>query len=141
MMGKSQRKTLFRSERGASLVEMALVSIFLLFLVAGIVDFGFAYNNFIVITNAAREGARYGSKFPYDGDGIRAAVKQEAGGNGLTVADGDISIVPDPATPAASGAPITVTVTYTYTTLLGGFVGAEQLPLRSRTEMIVFGVD
>ncbi len=43
---------------GAELIEMALVLPILLLLVAGIMDFGFLFLRFEVVTNAAREGAR-----------------------------------------------------------------------------------
>lgn len=46
------------SERGAALVEFALVLPLLLVVIAGIVDFGFVFQRYEVITNAAREGAR-----------------------------------------------------------------------------------
>jgi Flp pilus assembly protein TadG len=45
-------------EKGAELVEMAVVLPLLLFLIAGIVDFAFLLQSFEVVTNAAREGAR-----------------------------------------------------------------------------------
>lgn len=47
-----------RSERGAELIEFALVLPLLLFIVLGIVDFGFLFQRLEVVTNAAREGAR-----------------------------------------------------------------------------------
>ena len=54
-----------RNERGAALVEMALVLPIVILLFLGIIDFGralFLYNN---LTNAAREGARFGAaSFP-----------------------------------------------------------------------------
>ena len=49
-----------RSERGAELIEMAMVMPILLIVVGGIVDFGFVFRTWQVITNAAREGARVG---------------------------------------------------------------------------------
>ena len=49
------------SERGAALVEFALVAPLLLVVIAGIVDFGFLFQRYEVLTNAAREGARLGS--------------------------------------------------------------------------------
>ena len=48
-------------ERGAALVEFALVAPLLLVVIAGIVDFGFLFQRYEVLTNAAREGARLGS--------------------------------------------------------------------------------
>ena len=46
------------SERGAELIEFALVLPLLLLVVLGIVDFGFLFQRMEVVTNAAREGAR-----------------------------------------------------------------------------------
>jgi Flp pilus assembly protein TadG len=45
-------------DRGAAAVEFALVSIPLLVLVAGLIQFGFVFYSQITITQAAREGAR-----------------------------------------------------------------------------------
>ena len=47
-----------RQERGAQLVEFAIVVPVFLLLVMGIIDFGRAYFSWIIITNGAREGAR-----------------------------------------------------------------------------------
>jgi Flp pilus assembly protein TadG len=47
-----------RSEQGAELIEFAFVLPVLLIVVAGIIDFGFLFREYEVITNAAREGAR-----------------------------------------------------------------------------------
>ena len=49
-----------RSEYGAELIEMAMVTPILLLLVGGIVDFGFVFRSWQIVTNAAREGARVG---------------------------------------------------------------------------------
>jgi Flp pilus assembly protein TadG len=49
-----------RREDGAAAVEFALVLPILIVLVFGIIEFGFALYNKEVITNASREGARYG---------------------------------------------------------------------------------
>ena len=48
----------WRSEEGAELVEFALVLPMLLFVVLGIAEFGFIFQRYEVLTNAAREGAR-----------------------------------------------------------------------------------
>ena len=47
-----------RSERGANLVEFAIVLPLLVLILAGLADLGRAFYNYMVITNAAREGAR-----------------------------------------------------------------------------------
>src|SRR5688572_26746625 len=49
-----------RSERGAELIEMAMVMPILLLVLGGIVDFGFLFRSWEIVTNAAREGARVG---------------------------------------------------------------------------------
>jgi hypothetical protein len=49
-----------RDERGAELIEMAMVTPILLMILAGIFDFGFLFRSWEVTTNAAREGARAG---------------------------------------------------------------------------------
>ena len=46
------------SETGAELIEFALVFPLLLLVVLGIIDFGFLFQQYEVVTNAAREGAR-----------------------------------------------------------------------------------
>lgn len=50
-----------RTERGAVLVEMAIVAVFLVALVAGTFDYGQAWRSSLVVNEAARTGARVGS--------------------------------------------------------------------------------
>lgn len=54
-MGRSRGSA---KERGAAMVEMALVLPILVLLVFGIIEFGRAYNAQITLTHAAREGVR-----------------------------------------------------------------------------------
>jgi Flp pilus assembly protein TadG len=49
------RKT---SERGSELIEMAIVLPIFVLLVMGIIDFGFLFQRYELVVNAAREGAR-----------------------------------------------------------------------------------
>lgn len=49
------------SQKGQSLVEMALILPILLLLLMGIIDFGWIFANQIELQNAARDGARYAS--------------------------------------------------------------------------------
>jgi Flp pilus assembly protein TadG len=53
-------------ERGASLVEFALVLPLILMIVLGLVSAGVAYNLKITLTHAAREAARYAAILPTD---------------------------------------------------------------------------
>jgi Flp pilus assembly protein TadG len=47
-----------KSERGAELIEFALIFPLLLLVLLGIIDFGFLFQRYEVLTNATREGAR-----------------------------------------------------------------------------------
>ena len=60
-----------RSDRGASLVEFALLAPFLILLLLGIIEFGFVLAQMNEIRHGAREGARYAavSRPDYDGGG------------------------------------------------------------------------
>ena len=49
-----------RNQRGQAVIEMALTLPLLLLVVFGIFDFGFMFQRYEVVTNAAREGARLG---------------------------------------------------------------------------------
>ncbi len=138
---RARLRRIWQNERGQSLVEMALVLPLLLLLVAGIIDFGRAYNNYIIITNAAREGARAASHFPDEPEYVETVVRQEAADSGL---DADaISITMTPSGGALAGDMIEVTAEYEFSTILGSFVGPaySTLTLHSSTRMVVFGGD
>ena len=136
------------AQRGANLVEFAMVLFILALLLAAIADFGRAFNSYIVITNAAREGARLGARVEYHTDDIdhyiRGAVRQEAANSGIDLADPEdpevakITIEPDQQARSAKQ-PITVTVEYSMTTIFTGLVGLDTIPMRSRSVMVMFG--
>lgn len=48
------------TERGQAVIELALTLPLLLLVVFGIIDFGFMFQRYEAVTNAAREGARLG---------------------------------------------------------------------------------
>ena len=52
-----------KNEQGQSFVELSLVVIFLMIFVAGIIEFGFALNNYLNLVDASREAVRYSSNF------------------------------------------------------------------------------
>jgi Flp pilus assembly pilin Flp len=136
-----------REERGASMVEMAMATLLLLLLLAGVADMGRAFHDYIIITNAAREGARYGSMVPHLADRIRLAAKDEAAGSGIFLEDYNILIVPEPppgALPgdpsvAQPGEPIWVGVEYHYKTMMVGVLGFDEFTLHGATQMVVMG--
>lgn len=51
--------TMKSSQRGATIVEAAVTSLVLFMLLLAVIDFGRAFNMYQVMTDAAREGARY----------------------------------------------------------------------------------
>ncbi len=145
MIDHTMKKQNRHHEQGSNLVEMALVIFVLVFLLIGIADFGRAFNNYIIIINASREGARFASHFPQTEaeDDVKAAVVQEAANNGLDLSDttiAEILITPEIAD-RDSGSPITVTVNYTFTTFIAAMVGLDEIPLHAKTGMIIFGQD
>jgi hypothetical protein len=73
-----------RGERGAELIEMAIVTPVLLMIIAGIFDFGMMFRAWEVVTNAAREGARVGSLPGYTAQDIDARVEEYMAVGGIT---------------------------------------------------------
>lgn len=58
-----------RTQKGAALVEFAIVAILLFTLIFGMISFGFMLYDQVVITNASRVGARAGVVFGISGIG------------------------------------------------------------------------
>jgi Flp pilus assembly protein TadG len=61
---KRNRKRIARLERGQSLLEMAFSLVFLLILLAGMVDLGRLFIAYLSMRDAAQEGIAYGSVYP-----------------------------------------------------------------------------
>jgi len=82
-----------RRERGAALLEAAIVVPIILLISVGIFEFGRAYQTWQVLTNASREGARLAVlDGPTDAD-VRARVNDYLTGGGLTsLADANIVV-------------------------------------------------
>ncbi len=75
-----------RQERGAELIEMALVLPLLMLVIMGIIDFGFLFREMSVVTNAAREGARAGVLPDYSADAnVSNRVQQYLNASGISV--------------------------------------------------------
>ena len=71
-----KKKLLFpRSAKGQSLVELAISLVVLLTLLAGAVEFGILFFQYVQLRDAAQEGALYGSTNPDDVSGIEARAK------------------------------------------------------------------
>jgi Flp pilus assembly protein TadG len=84
MMTGRRRQGLWSSERGAELVEFALVFPTLLLVLAGLMDLGFLFQRYEVVTNAAREGARVASLPGYSDADVQSRVSSYMTAAGLT---------------------------------------------------------
>ena len=63
------------NDKGAEIIELALVTPIFALLIAAMFDFGFLFRNWEVATNAAREGARVGVLPSYACDDTTTDVK------------------------------------------------------------------
>jgi Flp pilus assembly protein TadG len=136
-----------RSERGSQLVEAAIIVPILVLLLLGIVDLGRVFYGQIVITNAVREGARYGSRYsqPSDYPAIKSTVTNEISNSGActTVLACPCS-VPDPVkTNDSAGKEMRVSATCgvsLITPLVGSLTGTNSLTIGNTAAMKVIGV-
>lgn len=64
-----------KSERGQSLVELAISIVILIYLLAGAVEFGLIFFQYVQLRDAAQEGALYGSMNPSDPTNIELRVR------------------------------------------------------------------
>ena len=133
-------------DEAAQLVEFALVLPMLLLVVLGIAEFGFIFQRYEVVTNAAREGARMAVLPGYTSADVIARVKVyvTAGRVPTTVTNPDV-VVTNVTIPVGAGLPpvnakrVTVTYTHSYTFLpgIGSLLGASYttVPLKAVAEM------
>ena len=111
-------------ERGAALVELAIVLPFLILLLMGIIELGLLFYNQQVLTNASREGARSGiARFDENSDDtfnksdidtVVVSYCQDRLITFGTVPPPTIVLSP-PLVGMNPGDPLTVTVSYDYT--------------------------
>jgi Flp pilus assembly protein TadG len=112
-----------KDTRGTEVVEFALVLPILLFVFAGLVDMGFLFNSYEVITNAAREGARLAAVPGHPNEDIETRVAEYVAGAGLDTAKVKTDVLRPVAIDVGGGTVngVTVTVTYDHTYfILGG---------------------
>jgi Flp pilus assembly protein TadG len=121
---KNIRTRKIKDQTGASAVELALVMPLLVMILFGIFQFGIAFNNWISLTHAAREGARLAAVGQYDETRIResspSVIIQEVSVDGL----GD-----------NIGSVVTVTVVGNVLNIIIPFAGSWPLTLSSTASM------
>ncbi len=147
-MKNNKLTSIKKSEKGQSLTEFALVLVFLLSLLAGVFDLGRAFFAYIIIRDAAQEGAVFG------------AIAQKDDINAFTsaVADRVVAAYVDPSDPsnvpidinalniqvdiigspcAAPGNGVRVTVDYSLPVsmpFLGALIGSQNVQLSTAVE-------
>ena len=109
----------FRADSGAELVEFALVFPLLLLVVLGIVDFGFLFQEYEVVTNAAREGARIAILPEYQNPAtvtanVTTRVNQYLDAAGLDRALATVSVSPPTLVSIGTSCVTTYAITVTY---------------------------
>lgn len=117
-------KPKLKNEKGASAVEFALVLPIFVMLVFGIFQFGIAFNNWIAITHAAREGARLAAVGQYTEQKVRDSAP--------SVAIQSISVSGQGGT---IGSPVTIIVTGNVLNINIPFVGNWPVTLKSTAVM------
>lgn len=107
-----------RAEKGAATVEFAIVAMFLVLLVSGIVDLGRGLYTAIALDEAVQEGAMFAAftedvaGSPVTGDDIKARVIASTSSPQLTVANVTVTCV-DQVRSKQSGSRVTVQVSHT----------------------------
>lgn len=117
-------------ERGAAMVEMAIVLPVLLLLVFGIIDFGRLYNTQVTLTHAAREGIRDYAIFQKR-DQAENVARQAVTSFDPTPMDFD-TFGCDPGQPV--GQPATMKITYPFESSIP-FLGEGILTIRAEGVM------
>ncbi len=70
-------RSVIKNQRGQAMVEMALILPILILLIFGIIEFGRIFASYLMVNNAAREGARYAAVGATDAE-ITALVMQRS---------------------------------------------------------------
>ncbi len=126
-----------RSERGQSLVELAISLTVILILLAGAVDFSIAYFSFSAMQDAAQEGALYGSVNPTDTAGIETRVRNASSNpvdlSDTTLVNVDVAVDKAGAVPC-EGDEVKVSVVYDYPLAMpfvGTFIKSQTIRLNA----------
>ena len=132
----------FRSRRsrsrGQSLVEMALMLPIIIIIMASVFDIGRVLDASIVLTNAARVGARFGANHPTWYDSIRVRVVDFANDSGMNFTG--VRLQGSNVAVQAGGGPgsaVVVTVTYDLPLYFGPAIGVDTIRIVRSAEMMI----
>ena len=132
----------FKSERGQSLVELGISLLILLYLLAGAVEFGILFFQFVQLRDAAQEGALFGSMNPpYGASHTTAIDKIETRAKYSSPTRSPIDLISDPNVGVSvtvpdgqycEGGSLQVTVTYPhkiFMPFMPQILGRDEIPL------------
>lgn len=147
-MKNNKLTSIKKSEKGQSLTEFALVMVFLLSLLAGVFDLGRAFFAYIIIRDAAQEGAVFGAIAPKDdinaftsavADRVVAAYVDPSDPSNVPIdinaLNVQVDIIGSPC--AAPGNGVRVTVDYSLPVsmpFLGALIGSQDIQLSTAVE-------
>jgi Flp pilus assembly protein TadG len=121
-----------KRDDGQALVEFALITPFLLLFLLGIIEFGRAWNEHQVLTDATREGARQAAMYDANSgvtqDSIEHVIKRVLFSNNMEPDSAKID--PPQGWFDDSGTPLTVTVRYPYRFIFFGELASWALNTR-----------
>jgi len=137
-----------KSERGQSMTEFALSLVLVLTLLAGVVDLGRVFFSYIIIRDAAQEGAVYGSIAPKDDlvafsneveDRVKAAFTDPSDSSNVPIDISKLNVQTEVlgATCATPGSGIRVKVDYLVPVtmpFLGTIIGSQEMKMTATVE-------
>lgn len=137
-----------KSERGQSMTEFALSLVILLTLLAGIVDLGRVFFAYIIIRDAAQEGAVYGSIAPKDDltvlsneieERVKAAFTDPSDSSNVPIDISKLNVQTEilGATCATPGSGVRVKVDYLVPVtmpFLGTIIGSQEMKMTATVE-------
>ena len=87
-------RKLRKSERGATMVEFAIIALLLFTLIFGIIEFGWIFNGYVTLTSAVREGARQAIVVKDKNENARNEIRQIVKNHARTfnLSDGEIIV-------------------------------------------------
>lgn len=148
-MNRTRLQSLRRNERGASLVEFAVILPLFLLLIFGIMEAGWFFSQSVELRNAAREGARLAVVDYGSGAAIRAETCNRAALSGSgAIVDISLSNTMDSSFDPASPESVTVTMSKTYQSLtgilnapLGGVAMSSSAEMRTERPLLLLTSD
>jgi Flp pilus assembly protein TadG len=114
-----------QSESGAELIEVALTLPLLMLVLLGIIEFGFVFQQYEVITNAAREGARVAVLPTYSTDDAKTRINNYLDASGLVSSSATVNVAAQNAVAIGSNCmvPMRATVSYPHPVpFVGGII-------------------